>query len=384
MEFIDLKKQYERIKPRIHDRINEVLRHGKFIMGPEVAELEKQLASFVGSKYCVSCANGTDALLLSLLAYDVGPGDAVFTTPFTFIATAEVICLLGATPIFVDVSAETYNIDPARLEQALDDANKGIVRGVSVTKRLNLKGIIPVDLFGLPADYDRINAIAKKHGLFVLEDAAQSLGGSYKGKRVGNLADISATSFFPAKPLGGYGDGGAIFTNDDVMVDRLRSLREHGKGSHKYDNIRIGINGRLDTLQAAILLPKLEIFESEIKSRQEVAARYSNAFKALMKVPHIPDGLLSAWAQYSLVVEKRDHYLNKLKERGIPTAIYYPRPLHLQTAFAHLGYQRGDCPISEHLSDRIFSLPMHPYLETQDQDGIIEAVKKAHDEVSKG
>ena len=380
MEFIDLKKQYERIKPGVHDRINEVLRHGKFIMGPEVAELEKQLASFVGCKHCVSCANGTDALLLSLMAYDIGPGDAVFTTPFTFIATAEVICLLGATPIFVDIDPETYNIDPKKLETAIEEARKGGGVRAGVSKNLTPKGIIPVDLFGLPAEYEIINRIAKQYGLFVLEDAAQSLGGSYKGKRVGNLADIAATSFFPAKPLGCYGDGGAIFTNNDTMADRVRSLREHGKGSHKYDNVRIGINGRLDTLQAAILLSKLEVFDREIKDRQEVAARYTNAFRGIAKVPHIPEGLLSAWAQYSLVTEKRDLYLTKLKEFGIPTAIYYPRPLHLQTAFSHLGHRQGDFPVAEHMSDRIFSLPMHPYLNASDQDKIIEAVKKIHED----
>jgi len=384
MEFIDLKKQYERIKPRIHDRINEVLRHGKFIMGPEVTELENQLASFVGCRYCVSCANGTDALLLSLMAHDVGPGDAVFTTPFTFIATAEVICLLGATPIFVDIDPDTYNIDPMKLQKVIEGLKAGIIRGTNVDKKLNPKGIIPVDLFGLSADYDEINRIAKTHGLFVLEDAAQSLGGSYKGKRVGNLTDIAAISFFPAKPLGAYGDGGAIFTNNESMADRLRSLREHGKGSHKYDNVRIGINGRLDTLQAAILLSKLEVFDSEIKERQEVAARYSKALKDLVKVPHIPDGLLSAWAQYSLVTDKRESYLSKLKELGIPTAIYYPRPLHLQTAFSHLGYQQGDFPVAESMSERIFSLPMYPYLDTSDQNRIIEAVKKAHDGISQG
>lgn len=384
MEFIDLKKQYERIKPRIHDRINEVLRHGKFIMGPEVGELEKQLASFVGCKFCVSCANGTDALLLSLMAYDVGPGDAVFTTPFTFIATAEVICLLGATPIFVDIDPDTYNIDPGKLGKAIEETKQKMSGSTGSPRNLTPKGIIPVDLFGLPADYDRINHLAKQHGLFVLEDAAQSLGGSYKGKRVGTLADIAATSFFPAKPLGGYGDGGAIFTNNEGMADRLRSLREHGKGSHKYDNVRIGINGRLDTLQAAILLPKLEIFESEIKERQEVAARYTNAFRGIAKVPHIPDGLMSAWAQYSLVTDKRESYLSKLKELGIPTAIYYPRPLHLQTAFSHLGYRQGDFPVAEHMSDRIFSLPMHPYLVQGDQDRIIEGVKKAHEGISRG
>lgn len=378
MEFIDLKKQYERIKPRIQDRINEVLRHGKFIMGPEVAELETQLALFVGAKYCVSCSSGTDALLLSLMAHEVGPGDAVFTTPFTFIATAEVICLLGATPVFVDIDPDTYNIDPGRLLKTIEEVKAGSVRGATAGKKLHPKGIIPVDLFGLPADYDEINRMAKAHGLFVLEDAAQGLGGSYKGKRVGNVADMAATSFFPAKPLGAYGDGGAIFTNDEAMENRVRSFREHGKGSHKYDNVRIGINGRLDTLQAAILLPKLEIFESEIKDRQEVAARYSKALQPFVKVPHVPVGWLSAWAQYSVVTDKRDFYVATLKDLGIPTAIYYPRPLHLQSAFSHLGYRQGDFPVAEQMSEQIFSLPMHPYLDAVDQAKIIDAVQKAH------
>ena len=382
MEFVDLKQQYKRIAPRIHDRINEVLRHGRFIMGPEVVELEHCLASFVGAKYCVSCASGTDALLLALMAFEVGPGDAIFTTPFTFIATAEVICLLGATPVFIDIDPDTYNIDSRKLEAAVEAVKNGTMR-LGISTKLRPKGIIPVDLFGLPADYDQINHIAKVHGLFVLEDAAQSLGGSYKGKRVGNLADVAATSFFPAKPLGGYGDGGAVFTDDDTLADRIRSLREHGKGSHKYDNVRIGINGRLDTLQAGILRAKLEIFESEIKERQEVAARYSRALQSSVKVPHIPDDLSSAWAQYSVVTEKRDSYINKLKEKGIPTAIYYPRPLHLQTAFAHLMHRQGDFPISEHISDRIFSLPMHPYLEANAQRHVIEAIEQAHDEIER-
>jgi UDP-2-acetamido-2-deoxy-ribo-hexuluronate aminotransferase len=347
-------------------------------MGPEVMELEESLAAFVGAKYCVSCANGTDALLLSLLAKGIGPGDAVFTTPFTFIATAEVICLLGATPVFVDIDPDTYNIDPRKLELAIVETELGKGRLGTGQKKLIPRGIIAVDLFGLPADYDAINRIARQHGLFVLEDAAQSLGGSYKGRRVGNLTDIAATSFFPAKPLGGYGDGGAIFTNDEAMANSLRSLREHGKGSHKYDNVRIGINGRLDTLQAAILLSKLEVFESEIKKRQEIAARYSDAFRGMAKVPHVPEGLLSAWAQYSLVVDNRERYLATLKELGIPTAIYYPRSLHLQTAFAHLGYRQGDFPVAERTSERIFSLPMHPYLNETDQDRIIEAVRSAH------
>jgi UDP-2-acetamido-2-deoxy-ribo-hexuluronate aminotransferase len=378
MEFIDLKQQYERIKPRIQQRVNQVLEHGKFIMGPEVVELEESLAAFVGAKYCVSCANGTDALLLSLLAKGIGPGDAVFTTPFTFIATAEVICLLGATPVFVDIDPDTYNIDPRKLELAIVETELGKGRLGTGQKKLIPRGIIAVDLFGLPADYDAINRIARRHGLFVLEDAAQSLGGSDKGRRVGNLTDIAATSFFPAKPLGGYGDGGAIFTNDEGMANSLRSLREHGKGSHKYDNVRIGINGRLDTLQAAILLSKLEVFESEIKKRQEIAARYSDAFRGMAKVPHVPEGLLSAWAQYSLVVDNRERYLATLKELGIPTAVYYPRPLHLQTAFAHLGYRQGDFPVAERTSERIFSLPMHPYLNETDQDRIIEAGRSAH------
>lgn len=381
MEFIDLKQQYEKLKPRIHARINQVLAHGKFIMGPEVGELEKNLAAFVGAQHCVSCANGTDALLLSLMAHKVGPGDAVFTTPFTFIATAEVVCLLGATPVFVDIDPETYNIDPGELELTIAEAEqgKGFVRGGMQV--LKPKGIIAVDLFGLPADYDAINRIARQHGLFVLEDAAQSLGGSYKGKRVGNLTDIAATSFFPAKPLGGYGDGGAIFTNDEALANSLCSLREHGKGSHKYDNVRIGINGRLDTLQAAILLSKLEVFESEIKVRQEIAGRYSSALKEFVQIPIAPDGLASAWAQYSVVTDHREAYLNTLKEKGIPTAIYYPRPLHLQTAFAHLGYQEGDFPVAERLSERIFSLPMHPYLTPQDQEKIIAAIGDAHAEI---
>ena len=383
MEFVDLKKQYERIKPRIHDRINEVLRHGKFIMGPEVGELENQLASFVGCKFCVSCANGTDALLLSLMAHDIGSGDAVFTTPFTFIATAEVISLLGATPVFVDIDPDTFNIDPRKLQEAIEGVKQGTGRSVGAARKLSPKGVITVDLFGLSADYDPINRIAKEHGLFVLEDAAQSLGGTYKGEKLGNVADIAATSFFPAKPLGCYGDGGAIFTNDETMANRLRSLREHGKGSHKYDNVRIGINGRLDTLQAAILLPKLEIFDSEIKERQEVAARYSNALKDHVKVPYVPDGILSAWAQYAVLSDKRDSYLDKLKALGIPTAVYYPRPLHLQTAFSRLCYRQGDFPVAEQTSDRIFSLPMYPYLDSSDQNKIIEAVEKAHEDISK-
>lgn len=382
MEFIDLKTQYGRLKAQVQDRINQVLQHGKFIMGPEVEELERKLAAFVGVRHCVSCANGTDALLLSLMAHDIGPGDAVFTTPFTFIATAEVVCLLGATPVFVDINADTYNIDPEKLERTIMEMRNGVGRAASGSKKLTPKAIIPVDVFGLPADYDTINRIAKAEGLFVLGDAAQSLGGSYRGKKVGGLTDITTTSFFPAKPLGGYGDGGAIFTSDETIAQGLRSRREHGKGSHKYDNVRIGINGRLDTLQAAILLAKLEIFEDEIKRRQEVSMKYSLALNKFLKVPYVPDGLSSAWAQYSVVTEQREFYLNALKEQGIPTAIYYPRPLHLQTAFGYLGYKRGDFPVAEGISETIFSLPMHPYLNEADQSRIIEAVQNAYEAVA--
>jgi UDP-2-acetamido-2-deoxy-ribo-hexuluronate aminotransferase len=375
MEFIDLKRQYDTIQPLIDQRIKIVLQHGKFIMGPEIKELEDRLASYVGCKYCVSSSSGTDALLLGLMAYGVGPGDAIVTTPFTFIATAEVICLLGATPIFVDIDANTFNIDPRKLAGAIEAIKKDGSPVPGIPKHVQPKGIIPVDLFGLPADYDTINRIAKHNKLFVLEDAAQSFGATYKGKVAGNLAEIAATSFFPAKPLGCYGDGGAIFTNDEALTERVRSLREHGKGSHKYDNVRVGINGRLDTLQAAIVLAKLEVFDDEIKKRQEVARRYSETLVDVVMVPYIPPGYQSAWAQYSVLSDKREHFIDRLKEAGIPTAIYYPKPLHLQTAFSFLGYQQGDFPISEEISGRIFSLPMHPYLEQDAQIKIANTLK---------
>lgn len=358
-----------------------MLEHGKFIMGPEVGELERNLAAFVGATHCVSCSNGTDALLLSLMAHGVEPGDAIFATPFTFIATAEVVCLLGVIPLFVDIDPQTYNIDPGKLELRIVKIKQGQDPLQGRQNNLKLKGIIAVDLFGLPADYDAINRIASQHDLFVLEDAAQSLGGIYNGRRVGNVTDIAATSFFPAKPLGSYGDKGAIFTNDEVIANTLRSLREHGKGSHKYDNVRIGINGQLDTLQAAILLAQLEVFEREIKKRQEIAERYSSALKKSVQIPFIPDGLASAWAQYSVVTDHRDVYLNALKKEGIPTAIYYPRPLHMQTAFAHLGYREGDFPVAERMSEHIFSLPMHSYLTPQDQEKIVAAIENAHAEM---
>jgi UDP-2-acetamido-2-deoxy-ribo-hexuluronate aminotransferase len=374
MQFIDLAKQLESIRTTVEERIKTVLDHGNFILGPEIKELENKLAAFAGVKHCITCSSGTDALLLPLMAYNVGPGHAIFTTPFTFIATAEVISLLGATPVFIDIDPDTFNMDPEKLRQAIQDIKNNKKPTPQFPDWLIPKGIIAVDLFGLPADYDTINAIARQHDLFVIEDAAQSFGGMYKEKLAGNLADVAATSFFPAKPLGCYGDGGAVLTNDDNFADVVESLRVHGKGQHKYDNIRIGINGRFDTMQAAILLAKLQIFGKEIEKRQEVAARYSEGLKNTVKVPHVPPGYRSAWAQYSIISERKKELMAQLQNAGIPTAVYYPRPLHLQTAFSSLGYKEGSMPVSEKTSGAIFSLPMHPYLSAQDQDRVIECI----------
>jgi dTDP-4-amino-4,6-dideoxygalactose transaminase len=366
--FIDLKTQFAGIEAEVRRRMDAVLAHGNFIMGPEVAELEAALCRYVGVKHCVSCSSGTDALLMGLMAKDVGPGDAVFTTPFTFIATAEVIALLGATPVYVDIDPATCNIDPARLALAVEAVVSGDASGHPLPRtpgKLTPKGVIPVDLFGLPADCDAINAIARDHGMFVLEDAAQGFGGGYKGKVACSLCEMGATSFFPAKPLGCYGDGGAVFTDDDQIAEALRSIRVHGKGTHKYDNARVGINGRLDTLQAAILLAKLAVFPAELEARQHVAAAYSEGLSGIagLTVPYVPQGYKSAWAQYSILSDAKPAIMAGLKEAGIPTAVYYPKPLHLQSAFAGLGYAPGDMPASEAAAQRIFSLPMHPYLD---------------------
>jgi UDP-2-acetamido-2-deoxy-ribo-hexuluronate aminotransferase len=370
IDFIDLKTQQAKIEPQLKERIERVLAHGKYIMGPEIKELEERLAAYVGVKHVVSCSSGTDALLMPLMAYGVGPGDAIFTTPFTFIATAEVIQLLGATPIFVDIDPQTFNIDPTALKQAIAGLSQN-----PRTASLKPKGIIPVDLFGQPADYDAINALAKQYNIFVLEDAAQSFGGTYKGRKACSLADVAATSFFPAKPLGGYGDGGAIFTNDDGLADVMRSVRVHGQGSDKYDNIRIGLNGRLDTLQAAIVLAKLDIFDHEVEARQNVAERYSRGLRDVVEVPYVAPDCTSIWAQYSILSDQRQVFQDKLKAAGVPTAVYYPLPLHLQGAFKHLGLKPGDFPISEAASKSIFSLPMHPYLDESTQQHIIDNFK---------
>jgi len=380
MQFIDLATQQARIRSDLEKHIQTVLDHGKYIMGPEIGELEKQLADYVGVKHALACASGTDALLLALMALEIGPGDVVFTSPFTFIATAEVVGLLGATVVFVDIAPQTFNVDPGKLKQAIaavvqKDRRHPACRQLRAGESLSPKAIIPVDLFGLPADYDRINPIAEEYGLAVIEDAAQSFGGEYKGRKAGSLAEVACTSFFPAKPLGCYGDGGMCFSDNDQVIDILRSLRVHGKGGDKYDNIRIGINGRMDTLQAAVLLAKFSIFPEEVRLRNKAANRYQDLLSAHEKVtiPRIPNDALSVWAQYSVLAESRDHrdrIQHKLKAEGIPTAVYYPKPLHLQTAFRGLGYKPGDFPVSEDFAGRIFSLPMHPYLKARDQEQI--------------
>ena len=365
--FIDLKAQYQRIESEVNVGIQRVLEHGKYIMGPEIHEFESKLAEFCGAKHAITCSNGTDALSLGLMAYDVGPGDAIFTTPFTFFATAEVIALTGATPVFVDIDARTFNICPEKLsERVAEVASRG---------ELNLKGIIPVNLFGLAPDFDAINEVASKYDMFVLEDTAQGFGGLYKGKVSGSLGDVSATSFFPAKPLGCYGDGGAVFTSDDEIAEKIKSIRVHGQGVDKYDNVRIGLNARFDTMQAAIMLPKLRIFPEEIELRQKVAQNYSDALEGLVETPYVPQDYKSVWAQYSVLSDDRDAIQKALGDAGIPSVIYYRIPCHLSKAFEHLGYTEGDMPVSEDVSRRIFSLPMHPYVEGNFAAKVAEVIK---------
>jgi UDP-2-acetamido-2-deoxy-ribo-hexuluronate aminotransferase len=385
MQFVDLAAQQNRIRQNIEDRIRNVLDHGKYIMGPEVGELENRLAAYTGVSHGIGCASGTDALLMALMANNIGPGDAVFTSPFTFIATAEVISLLGATPVFVDINPVSFNMDTSLLNQAINSLQNNAGSDYPLHKEqampLTPKGIIAVDLFGLPADYSAINSIAKANNLFVIEDAAQSFGAEYKGKKAGSLADIGCTSFFPAKPLGCYGDGGMCFTENQELADSLRSIRVHGKGTEKYDNVRIGINGRIDTMQAAILQAKFDIFPEEVQLRNKIAARYTDLLQGVSKLstPSVDHGYMSAWAQYSLVVEdsqQRATYQNALKASNIPTAVYYPKPLHLQTAYKDLGYHEGDFPNSEKCSQTIFSLPMHPYLDEDAQKEIVSIIKR--------
>ncbi|MDA3791964.1 MAG: DegT/DnrJ/EryC1/StrS family aminotransferase [Desulfobacula sp.] len=368
IEFVDFKTQASLIGSDIKHSIDRVIAHGRFIMGPEIYELEEKLSDFTDAKYVVSCASGTDALLMALMAIGVGPGDAVFTSPFTFIATAEVISLLGAVPVFVDIQKDTFNLDPVKLEQAIETLNK------CHNAKLTAKCIIPVDIFGLPAEYETINKIAVKYNLIVIEDAAQSLGAQAGDKLAGNLTDIATTSFFPAKPLGCYGDGGAIFTNDSRLNEKLISIRVHGKGQHKYDNVRLGINGRMDTLQAAILIQKLKIFKDELKKRLIIAQKYRERLNGWVQFQTISDQHTSAWAQFSFLSKDRSSIMTKLETNNIPHAIYYPKPLHLQEAFSMLKYKKGDFPIAETVSDTILSIPMHPYLSDDHMEFITQTI----------
>lgn len=370
IEFVDLAAQQRRIGQEIEAAIKRVLAHGGYIMGPEVAELEQRLAAFSGARFCVTCSSGTDALALVLMAKGIRPGDAVICPALTFCATAEVVALLGATPVFADVRADTFNIDPASIESAI------VAAGAA---NLNPVGVIPVDLFGLPTDYTAIHAVADAHGLWVLADAAQSFGGAVDGKRVGTLAAVTATSFFPAKPLGCYGDGGAIFTDDEAVAATLKSLRVHGQGKSKYDTVRIGLAGRLDTLQAAILIEKLKIFADEIARRQRVAERYTAALSGVFATPKVPANVQSTWAQYTLRLDARvrDSVRAALDKQGIPTMIYYPLPLHAQAAYRDFPRAVSGLAISERLCSEVLSLPMHPYLEPETQDRIVDALTAA-------
>lgn len=354
MQFIDLAAQYQHLKQKIDQRIQQVLEHGHYIMGPEVAELEVKLADYVGVKHVITCANGTDALTLAMMAMGVKPGDAIFCPTFTFFATAETIAYEGATPVFVDSDPDTFNISPQDLEKQ--------IQRVLAEGKLNLKAIITVDLFGLPANYPELEIIAKKYNMKLLEDSAQGFGGELNGKRAGSFGDIATTSFFPAKPLGCYGDGGAIFTNSDEYAELIKSYRVHGKGADKYDNVRIGMNSRLDTIQAAILLEKLAVFPEELIARNKVAKNYEQALAGKYKIPMVPPGYLSSWAQYTIITQDRDATMAEYKAKGIPTMIYYATCLHQQKAFAYLGYKEGDLPVAEKLSKQVVSLPMHPYM----------------------
>ncbi|KAF0116757.1 MAG: DegT/DnrJ/EryC1/StrS family protein [Rhodospirillaceae bacterium] len=364
--FIDLKAQRRRLGARLDEAILRVVDHGAYIMGAEVAALERQLAAFCGARHAIACASGTDALLLVLVARGIRPGDAVFVPDFTFVATAEVVALLGATPVFVDVLEDTFTMDPASLTAAI-----GWAAGAGLKARM----VIPVDLFGQPADYRRIAPIARAHGLFVLADAAQSFGASLDGRSVGTLGEATATSFFPAKPLGCYGDGGAVFTDDDTLAALIKSIRVHGQGSDKYDTVRIGINGRLDTMQAAILIEKLTIFPDEITARQRAAERYDEGLRDVATVPPVMAGATSVWAQYTIKGTNRDRLAAACTAAGVPTAVYYPLPLSRQTGYRHFPTAPGGTPISDHLAQTVLSLPMHPYLDEATQGRIVETVR---------
>lgn len=371
MEYRDLKKQYNVLKSEIDEEIRKVLSSARFISGPQVADLEEKLAAYVGVKHCITCGNGTDALSLAAMAWGIGEGDAVFVPDFTFFSSGEIVAFEGATPVFVDVEENTFNMSPDSLESA--------VQNVISEGKLSPKAIVAVDLFGLPADYDRIIPIARKYGLKILEDGAQGFGGEVRGKKACGFGDISTTSFFPAKPLGCYGDGGAVFTDEDDLADLIRSLRIHGKGTDKYDNVRIGMNSRLDTIQAAVLLVKLKAFSDyELDDIDRVAKRYTALLRDVVKTPDVPEGFRSGWAQYSILLrnrEQRDGLQAALKNAGIPSMIYYRKPMHTQGAFSGMDCVKTDLSVTESICDRVLSLPLHPYMEAKEQDEVIRIVR---------
>lgn len=372
MEFRDLKKQYEALKPEMDKAIADVLVSSAFVMGPAIKEMERQFADYVGMKYCIACNSGTDALLIPLKVWNIGPGDAVFVPSFTFFASAEVIAMQGATPVFVDVDAQTFNMDPTDLQRKIEQT---LTAG-----KWRPKAIIVVDLFGLPADFNAIRAIADRYGLKLLEDGAQGFGGTLKGKKACSFGDMGATSFFPAKPVGCYGDGGAMFTDNEEWAQLAESIHIHGKGSDRYDNVRIGMNSRLDSLQAAILKVKLKAFKDyELEEINRIAQRYTALLSDVVKTPVVPEGYCSSWAQYTLQLSdasQRAPLQEALKALDIPTAIYYPIPMHKQTAFSYLNPDDNHCPVAERLSRTVISLPIHPYLSETDQDLICREVKK--------
>ena len=370
MEFINLKTQYKRLQPKIDKAVQSIMANASFIGGAEVDEFETSLAAYVGRKHCVSCGNGTDALMLVALAYGIGAGDAVFCPDMTFIASVEPFCMLGATPIFVDIDEKSYNIDPPKLEEA-------VVR-VKQEGKYKPKAVVMVDFLGIPADYEKVQAICKTHGLLLIEDAAQGIGAKYQGKMCGSLGDISCTSFFPSKPLGCYGDGGAVFTDSDEIAEVLRSYKVHGKGSSKYDNIRVGVNSRLDTIQAAVLLAKLDVLEEEMERRQEIAARYDEAFRDVLQIPHVEQGNRCSYAQYVMLAKdtvERDKILAAMKEADIPSLLYYPKALHRMDAFR---LPRSEAyPNADRYAECNFGVPFSPYLSNEEQAWVIKSILSA-------
>jgi dTDP-4-amino-4,6-dideoxygalactose transaminase len=370
IEFIDLKAQRQHIGKAMDEAILKVVHDGNYILGEQVGQFEAGLAGFCGARHAIGVANGTDALILVLEALGIGPGDAVMCPSFTFAATAEVVAWMGATPVFAEIDEATYNIDPKGLAAALETAGK---------HQLKPRALITVDLFGQACDYEPIEAFCKENGLVLICDSAQGYGARYKGRVAGGIGDFATTSFFPAKPLGCYGDGGAILTDSDEHAELLRSLRFHGKGAYKYDNVRVGVNSRLDTIQAAVLIEKLKVYAEEIEKRQRVAQRYTEALKDLAVTPHVMADCVSTWAQYTIRVDaaQRDAFQAALKAKGVPTTVYYPKPLHQQTAYKHFPVAGNGLPISERVAQEVVALPMHPYLDEATQDYIIEAVREA-------